>query len=92
MKKLKLPKTDSIQELAEFWDTHDLTDFENELEEVGEPAFERGPQIRVSLQNTELDAVNRIARAKGMSTEQLIRTWVLQKISDPDPRKHKRPA
>ena len=29
MKKAKLPKTDSIQKLAEFWDTHDLTEFEN---------------------------------------------------------------
>ena len=42
MKKSKLPKTDSIQELAEFWDTHDLTDFEEELEEVAEPVFMRG--------------------------------------------------
>jgi hypothetical protein len=37
----KLPKTDSIQELAQFWDTHDLTDFEDELEEVREPVFVR---------------------------------------------------
>ncbi len=42
MKESKLPKTDSIQELAEFWDTHDLTDFEDELEEVIEPVFVRG--------------------------------------------------
>lgn len=34
MKTEHLPKTDSIQELAQFWDTHDLTDFEDELEEV----------------------------------------------------------
>jgi hypothetical protein len=27
MKKSKLPQTDSIQKLAEFWDSHDLTDF-----------------------------------------------------------------
>jgi hypothetical protein len=39
MKKSKLPKTDSIQELAAFWDTHDLTDFEDELEEVAEPVL-----------------------------------------------------
>ena len=26
MKKSKLPKTDSIQKLAEFWDAHDLTE------------------------------------------------------------------
>jgi hypothetical protein len=37
----KLPETDSIEELAEFWDTHDLTDFEDQLEQVTEPVFQR---------------------------------------------------
>ena len=41
MKTSKLPRTDSIQELARFWDTHDLTDFDDELEEVTEPVFVR---------------------------------------------------
>ena len=35
-----LPKTDSILELARFWDTRDLTDFENELEEITERVFD----------------------------------------------------
>ncbi len=39
MKGNKIPQTDSIQELADFWDTHDLTDFDAELEEVDEPVF-----------------------------------------------------
>lgn len=34
-----LPETDSIQELASFWDSHSLTDFEDALEEVREPVF-----------------------------------------------------
>ena len=37
----KLPQTDSIQELAQFWDAHDLTDFAEELEEVADPVFMR---------------------------------------------------
>jgi len=37
----KLPQTDSIDELARFWDTHDVADFEDQLEEVAEPVFER---------------------------------------------------
>ena len=41
MKKQKLPKTDSVEELAAFWDTHDLTDFEEELEAVTESVFVR---------------------------------------------------
>jgi hypothetical protein len=37
----KIPQTDSIQELAEFWDTHDLTDFEEQLEPTfGSPTNE----------------------------------------------------
>ena len=41
MKPDNLPSTDSIQELAKFWDTQDVTDFEDDLEEVREPVFER---------------------------------------------------
>ena len=36
-----IPQTDSIQELAHFWDIHDVTDFEDELEEMSEPVFKR---------------------------------------------------
>jgi hypothetical protein len=46
MKKSKLPKTDSIQGLAEFWDSHDLTEFEDELEEVAEPVSCAAPPSR----------------------------------------------
>ena len=42
----RLPQTDSIQELAKFWDTHDLTDFEDELEEVSERAFDRDEETK----------------------------------------------
>ncbi|HEY2252640.1 MAG TPA: hypothetical protein VGH74_16315 [Planctomycetaceae bacterium] len=47
MKNAKLPKPDSIQELAKFWDNHDVTDFEANLEEVAEPIFVRGTSIKV---------------------------------------------
>ena len=49
MKPQKLPQTDSIQELAHFWGTHDLADFEEELEEVAEPVFERSTTIATPL-------------------------------------------
>ena len=44
MRTSKIPQTDSIHELAQFWDTHDLTDFKDQLEEVTEPIFERTPE------------------------------------------------
>ena len=81
MKKPKLPTTASIQELAEFWDTHDSTEFDDELEEVAEPLFVRSSAIKVPLESGEAEAVEQMARAKGVSREELIHTWVLQKIA-----------
>jgi CopG antitoxin of type II toxin-antitoxin system len=81
VKKSKLPKAKSIQELAEFWDTHDLTAFEDELEEVAEPVFVPGAAIKVPLESREVEAVEQLAQAKGVSREELIRAWVLQKLA-----------
>jgi predicted nucleotide-binding protein len=36
-----LPKTDSIEELARFWDTHEITEFNDQVEEVCNPVFRR---------------------------------------------------
>lgn len=80
MKKHKLPKTDSIEKLAKFWDTHDLTDFEDELEEVTEPVFVRRARIQIELQSPEAAAVKKIATSKGVSQAELIRHWVLEKL------------
>ncbi len=81
IKKLRLPKTDSIQELAAFWDAHDVTDFEHELHEVTEPVFVPGAAIKVPLELFQVEAVERMARAKGVSREDLIRAWVVQKLA-----------
>lgn len=81
MKKSRLPKTDSIKKLAAFWDSHDLTDFAEELGEVAETVLVRRTAIRVPLEAHEAEAVERMAEAKGVSREELIRAWVLQKVA-----------
>jgi CopG antitoxin of type II toxin-antitoxin system len=75
-----IPQTDSIKELAHFWDTHDLTDFEDELEEVTEPVFEREAMVKVQLEPEEIEALNEIAKSKGVGPADLVREWVLEKI------------
>jgi len=80
MKTEPLPKTDSIQELAQFWDTHDLTDFEEQLEEVSEPVFKPATVISLNLESEEAKAVRRIAEAEGIADAELIRGWVREKI------------
>lgn len=75
-----IPQTDSIQELARFWDTHDLTDFEDQLEEVMEPVFEPEAVINVMLGPEEIEALNELAKSKGVGSSDLIRQWVREKI------------
>jgi hypothetical protein len=40
-----LPPTDSIEELARFWDSHEVTEFEDQLEEVSEQVFESKREV-----------------------------------------------
>jgi hypothetical protein len=82
MSQTKILQTDSIEELARFWDTHDLTDFQDELEEIAEPVFERNNSavLTIHLQPQEAEAVKRIAQSKGVKQATLVRQWVLEKI------------
>jgi len=81
MKTEALPQTDSIQELAQFWDTHDVTDFEDQLEEVSEPVFAPRTPIQLDLESSEAEAVRKIAEAKGIADAELIRGWIREKIT-----------
>ena len=75
-----LPQTDSIQQLAQFWDTHDVTDFEDELEEVTESVFDREKTVMVYLTHEDAEVVKKIAKAKGLNDGELIREWVVEKV------------
>jgi CopG antitoxin of type II toxin-antitoxin system len=78
----KIPQTDSITELAQFWDTHDLTDFTDQLEEVPEPVFTRKPatMLTIRLQPDEAEALERLATATGVEQAALIQEWVREKL------------
>ena len=78
----EIPKTDSIQKLAEFWDTHDITDFENDLEEVQEPVFERDAEtvLTIRLHSQEAEKLRKIAEYRGLEDTTLLREWVIEKL------------
>lgn len=75
--------TKSIPDLAHFWDTHDLTDFEDELEEVSEPVFARrdqSVQVQLSLKMQEFETLKQLAKSRGIGQSALVREWVLEKL------------
>ncbi len=84
MRRQKLPNTDSLEELARFWDTHDLTDFEEDLEEAAEPVFVRakGTSLSIDLQPTEAQHLKQIARSKGVKGTTVLRQWILERLRE----------
>ena len=82
MRSQRIPKTDSIEELARFWDAHDITDFEEQLEEVTESVFaRRGYQVTIRLDERESEAVRRIASTRGIEEAALIQEWVRERLT-----------
>ena len=76
----QIPKTDSIQELAAFWQRHDVTEFEDELEEVSDPVFQRGHVVGVPLTGDEHQAVRDAAASRGIDEAALIHEWVKERL------------
>jgi len=81
MRKQELPETDSINELARFWDKHDITDFEDLLEEVPEPVFNKGNEIHIHLKQDEFESIEKLALQRGLKKDDLIREWIVEKLN-----------
>ena len=78
----RIPQTDSVAELARFWDGHDLTEFEGELEEVKNPVFDRDEEavVRVRLKPEQAASLHRIAESRGVADTDIVREWVNEKL------------
>jgi len=81
MTKPTLPPTDSIQELARFWDTQDLTDFDEQFEEVEERVFERNRRLSKELPANAAESIRSMAKRRGVKDTELVRQWVLEKAA-----------
>ena len=85
-----IPEFKSIEEAAEFWDSHDSTDFEDEFEDVEDVKFVRAKakkSITVRLEDETLAALTEEARAKGIGPSTLVRMWILERLPTGVPRK-----
>ena len=89
MKSQRIPETDSIEKLAKFWDTHDLTDFEDQLEEVRGAVFKQRKESKVAIDLTPKEAqdLKRLADSEGTQEATLVRRWVRQKLRESSLRK-----
>ena len=84
MNTTRLPQTDSITALAQFWDTYDVTDFLDELEEVTSSVFERTNDaeavVSIRLPQEDLALLEQLAHARGVGHAVLLREWIHEKL------------
>lgn len=88
-KKIKrIPSLKSEKAIAKFWDTHDSTEYLDDMEEVKEP-FELDPRLEkkirerhtkrlltLRLEQGQIADARRIAAKKGMGYQTLLRVWI----------------
>ena len=80
----ELPDFDkmSLEEIAEFWDTHDSADYWDQMEDVTDEVIIRRPTAIVSIRipESDLKQIKRLAREQGPGHTPLIRTWIREKL------------
>jgi Protein of unknown function (DUF3680). len=78
----KIPKFKSDQEAARFWDTHSLTEFENDLEPVREKVFVKPEKqvMTIRIDQQLVNAMKAIAREKGINYSTLARMWLIERL------------
>lgn len=78
----KIPKFKTEKEEADFWATHDSSDFLSETKEV-KVRFTRSAKKLVSLRLDEktINKLKKIANSKGIGYLELVRMWVLENLS-----------
>lgn len=78
----KIPAFKSYEEEANFWDTHSITDFEDETENV-DIIFEldkpREESLVLRVQKGLKNRLKKIARSKGLNVSTLARMWLMEK-------------
>ena len=83
----RIPEFASIEEEAEFWDTHSTADYWEEFKPVQVRFAKNLSQgITIRLDPLTLAKVRALAKTKGMGPTTLIRMWVLERLQTEGPR------
>ena len=70
----------TAEEAGEYWDTHDLTDFEDVSHEVEFQVEIEHRAFLTALEPTLAKRLAEVAHKQGISTETLINVWLTEKI------------
>lgn len=81
--KKRIPTFATIQEEAEFWDTHDTGDYEDEFRPVRVRfAKNLSSAVSIRLDANTLDELRKQAAKKGIGPTTLARMWILEHLEE----------
>lgn len=77
----RIPEFASREEEAQFWDTHDIADFQDEIRPVrARFAKNLSEGITIRLDPDTLNSLREQAKAKGIGPTTLARMWILEHL------------
>jgi len=81
---VKIPRFKSDQYVAPFWDTHSLTEFEDDLEPVKERVFVKPEKQVMTIRADKglVNAIKAIAKEKGINYSTLARMWLIERLKE----------
>ena len=78
--KMSLSRSTSLEELADFWDSHDMADFEGETEAVDMTFDLKARRHYVAIDPDLLISLRETAQTRGLTTESLINLWLQERL------------
>lgn len=79
--KTSISRAASYQEIGEFWDNHDLTDFWEKTEPVKFEVDIKSVRKYFPINRDLSEKVVQIAQKQGVSPETLLNLWIQEKVS-----------
>lgn len=76
----KLPQFSSRQELVEFFETHDMGEYENNLPEIHFDVDIKRNHYLVSVDGSLMNKLLEVARGEQVSVEILVDSWLKEKL------------
>jgi predicted HicB family RNase H-like nuclease len=77
----KLPQFESLDELVEFWEIHDFTDYIDEMEEIDfDTLSSERVTLRITLAPEPLAKLTEMADQQGVTLNTLARTWIEERL------------
>jgi len=75
-----LSESTSVEELGDFWDTHDLGNFESETSPVAMRVELEEPEILFRVERSLSGRLQTVSKERGVSAETLLNLWLQERV------------